>query len=151
MINVEFNGKMKEAGLNITPQRQAVYEALSLTTIHPNVEYIYTKVKRRLPMISLATIYKTLEIFVENGLILEIGSLDDLRRFDGNSIPHPHLVCIGCNTIKDIENIETDWAKEIKEYLTNVMDYNIIKNLVTFYGYCPDCKKKQTYFEGTVS
>lgn len=95
---------LREAGHRITPQRTAIAEVLSRSTSHPSVESIYKELQPRFPSMSLATVYKTVALFVELGLVLDLGTHHDERRYDGRCArPHLHLLCERCGAIYDCE------------------------------------------------
>jgi Fur family peroxide stress response transcriptional regulator len=93
---------LREAGNRITPQRTAIAQVLSRSTTHPSVEDIYEELYPRFPSMSLATVYKTVALFCELGLVLDLGTLGDERRYDGRMTePHLHLLCERCGAIED--------------------------------------------------
>lgn len=136
-----FTQRCRSLGLNLTHQRLAVFKALSGATDHPTAETIYHKLKKEIPSISLATIYKTLELFKEMGEISEVNVLRT-SRFDSNLQPHHHLICVECNRIEDIVDLSLN--DMTKEKATNY-EYDIIEGRVEFRGYCPECIKKKNY------
>lgn len=93
--------RCRAAGLSLTPQRLAIFQALWGSLDHPSPETLYARVRPRLPSISLATIYKTLDTLVELGMVAELPSTGDAKRYDANMAPHHHLVCDVCNDIED--------------------------------------------------
>ena len=70
---------------------------------HHSPETIYAAVRRRIPSISLATVYNNLRLFVEYGLLREVSPHTSTLRVDGNLEPHHHLVCTRCKSVQDIE------------------------------------------------
>jgi Fur family peroxide stress response transcriptional regulator len=91
----------REAGMNVTPQRIAIYRALLEATDHPSPEAIYARVRSGMPSLSLATIYKTLEALARLGLVSELPATGNSRRYDANGDRHHHLVCTRCNRVAD--------------------------------------------------
>jgi len=83
--------KLAESGLKITPQRMAVYEALLNINDHPTAEMIKEYVSKTNPSISLGTVYKTLEVFGEKGLITKVKTENDIMRYDPIIEKHHHL------------------------------------------------------------
>jgi Fur family transcriptional regulator, peroxide stress response regulator len=86
----------------LTPQRAAVYEVICGTRDHPTAREIYRRVKARQPGIGFATVYRTLNLLIEHGKIVEL-HLDDVARYDANTAPHEHVRCTGCGMIADID------------------------------------------------
>lgn len=138
----QFKEKMKRSGLKMTSQRLAIYQLLIQTKVHPDVNFIYKKIKELFPMISLSTVYNTLESFKRAGVIIGVDSRDDLKHYDGNSVPHPHIICVSCNRIDDLDNVKSDMIKKTELFISAGTGYKIIDNFINFYGYCPDCRNK---------
>src|ERR1700689_186679 len=98
-----FRELCEDHGLAATHQRQVLYEVMQTMPGHPSPEEVYARVKKRIPAISLATVYKNIHLFVESGVLKEVSLHHGSLRVDMNShIPH-HIVCSHCKTITDIE------------------------------------------------
>jgi len=97
----KIRDKIANNGLKVTPQRISVYEAIISMDDHPTAEMIRKEVAKKIPSISLGTVYKTLEAFVEKGLIKKIKTEQDLMRYDPILEKHHHLYCQKTNTIAD--------------------------------------------------
>ena len=87
---------LKERNLRMTRQRQVILEELRATDQHPSADDLYGRVKRKLPRISLGTVYRNLEILTELGEIQMIGLAGSLKRFDGIPHNHYHMRCLHC-------------------------------------------------------
>src|SRR5574341_881306 len=85
--------RLKDAGLKLTHQRLAIYQALADTESHPTAEEVHTAVKRSYPMMSRNTVYTTLETLKSIGLIQEMRFLDNIARYDANVDPAPRRRC----------------------------------------------------------
>src|SRR5438552_4706000 len=94
----------QRAGLPLTHQRQVNYDALIAMPGHPSPEEVYAKVRRRIPSISLATVYKNLKRFLKAGLLQEMSVHHGTLRVEVNDHPHHHLVCMSCKKIEDIDS-----------------------------------------------
>lgn len=130
----------KEKKLKLTPQRIAVYKYLKSTKEHPSAETIYKALHEDYPTMSLATVYKALKTLVEVNLIQELNVGEGNFRYDANVISHPHIQCLNCGKVDDIDNIEFNHLNiDAKQYT----DYNILSNQVYFYGICPQCNKNK--------
>ena len=127
----------KEKKLKLTPQRLAVYNYLINTTSHPSADVIYTDIHVQYPTMSLATVYKALKTLVEVGLIQEINVGEGNFRYDGNTLSHPHLQCLGCGRVDDFKDLSLDNLNSLAEEHT---DYKVVSNKVYFYGYCINCQ-----------
>ena len=96
-----FMAACRDRGFKATHQRLEILRVLTANPVHPDAETIYRIVRKRLPSISLDTVYRTLRMLAENGLIARVGVFQERARFDDNTQPHPHLVCTRCGHIAD--------------------------------------------------
>jgi Fur family transcriptional regulator, peroxide stress response regulator len=125
-------------GLAATHQRQVVYEAVVASHGHRSPEQIYAAVRKRIPSISLATVYNNLRLFVEHGLLREVTPHAPTLRVDGNLKPHHHLVCTRC---KDVQDIEGDFI-DFKRLTPQVPDgFDLSQHVVEIFGLCRRCAK----------
>lgn len=131
----------KEKKLKLTPQRIAVYKFLQSTKEHPSAETIYKALQDEYPTMSLATVYKTLKTLVDVGLIQEINVGEGSFRYDGNAKSHPHIQCLNCGKVADIDGIS---FSELNKKVQGFTDFEVIGNQVYFYGLCSACKNKDT-------
>lgn len=127
----------KEKKLKLTPQRIAVYKYLKSTKEHPSAEVIYKALQPDYPTMSLATVYKALKTLVEVGLVQEINVGEGNFRYDGTVCPHPHIQCLSCGRVDDIEGF---CFSDLNEQVQNNCDYEVLTNQVYFYGLCKGCK-----------
>jgi Fur family peroxide stress response transcriptional regulator len=103
MISVEQgSSKLREAGLRLTPQRRALLEELAGDTSHPSADAVAARVARRVPGVSVSTVYKGLHELASLGLVREL-DLPGALRFDPDTAPHAHLLCDSCRAVVDIE------------------------------------------------
>lgn len=129
----------KEKNLKLTPQRIAVYKFLKSTKEHPSAETIYKTLLPEYPTMSLATVYKALRTFVDAKLIQEINVGEGNFRYDSNVSPHPHIQCLNCEKVDDIEDVSfSDLSDRIKGHTS----YSVLASQVYFYGICKDCQDK---------
>lgn len=124
----------KKLGLKLTPQRLAILEYLEQTREHPSAEDIYNALKERFPSMSFATVYNTLEVLTEKGLIKELGIDSSKKRFDPFLHPHHHFICRKCGKIVDVER---KFDISIPE---DLMDCEVTNYQVVFEGICKECK-----------
>ena len=123
----------------MTRQRKVILEELRCVTTHPSADEIYEMVRKRLPRISLGTVYRNLEILSQLGEIqrLELGGT--LKRFDGNPKDHYHVRCLGCFRIDDAA---LDPLVDIEKGVRGATDYKILGHRLEFLGLCPNCIDK---------
>lgn len=128
---------LKSKKCKITPQRLAIYNILKNSCDHLNAETIYRLLNKEYPSISLATVYKSLELFSELGLIQVINIGENSFRYDFNPSSHPHLVCTICSAVVDLDE---DLFPKLDKLIENTTNYTITKQQLCFYGICPNCK-----------
>lgn len=128
--------KYKEIGLKLTPQRLAILNYLKGNKNHPSADDIYTHVSKRFPTMSFATVYNTLEALRKKGNVIELTIDPAKKRFDPNTEPHHHLICLKCSRIVDIYG---DFKLDVPNGQQE--GFELIGNHIEFYGICPRCKK----------
>ena len=96
--------RCREAGLEPTSQRRAVYGALLAAKDHPSPEVLFERLKPAHPALSLATVYKALDALLSLGVVREVSRLGRTRRFDANVDRHQHLHCTGCGLVLDFHD-----------------------------------------------
>ncbi len=92
---------LRDAGVKVTHQRLEVFSVVASAQDHPDVETVFRGVRKRLPTISLDTVYRTLSLFQDLGLLNTLGSPRERYRFDANLQPHHHFVCVQCGFTAD--------------------------------------------------
>jgi Fur family transcriptional regulator, peroxide stress response regulator len=129
---------LKHNGVKLTHQRMIIFNEVAESEEHPNVESVYKAVRKKLPMISLDTVYRTLWMLQDLGLINILGARDRVR-FDGNMKPHHHFICNGCGLMRDFYSDEFDRLKVPKE----VKNFGNGKTVhIEIKGICAECSKK---------
>ncbi len=136
-IDRDYMAALRAHGLQVTYQRLAIYEALHSSKEHPSTEDIYQRVKRRFPMISLGTVYKTLERFHDVGLVQKVGLVTDVARYDANVNARHYLVCMKCQKIQAMEDPELD----VKIAGLDGKGFRVLRHQVLLQGLCSECRK----------
>ena len=129
---------LRDKGFRITPQRTAIVDYLLKTDDHPSAEHIHKVIQRKHPMVSLSTVYNTLDMLKERELVSEI-EVEGEARFDAHTDEHINLVCMNCGKIDDIDE---ESIKEIQAKAARKSKYLILKSSFEFSGYCASCKSK---------
>ncbi len=125
-------------GLKLTPQRLAILQVLEGNTEHPTAEEIYKTVSKKFPTRSLATVYNTLEALKQRGQLRELTIDPGKKRFDPNTKPHHHLMCMKCRKTVDIHGeIKVPLPRKERE------GFEIIGHHIEFYGLCSRCRKRK--------
>ena len=137
-------------GLSVTVQRLAIFEALASSREHPSAEQIHRAVQRRIPTLSLATVYKNLEALKAIGAVADVNSLHEEGRYEaalpgtGAGRPHHHLVCISCKKVRDLHDRELDRLR-----VRDAQGFDLRAVRVQAEGLCPECQAR-TSRAGTV-
>jgi Fe2+ or Zn2+ uptake regulation protein len=97
-----FARQCRERGVRVTAQRLAVYRTLVEDQSHPTVDAIHRRLRKAMPSLSPATVYRVLESLVEDGLLRRVSTTGGAGRFDANLTPHQHLVCRVCGRMTDV-------------------------------------------------
>ena len=105
-----FREICQKNGIAVTHQRQVLYEVMKSMHGHPSPEEVYAKVKKKVPAISLATVYKNIHLFVESGVFRKMSLHHGSVRVEMNDEPHHHMVCSKCRKITDIGEKELGLA-----------------------------------------
>lgn len=132
---------LRGRGYKVTPQRLAVYEVLAQTKAHPTADVIYAKLQPTYPTMSLATVYKTLDIFSKVGLVQVLNVGEESFRYDANIDNHPHVCCVRCNRVDDVHEAD---ASGLTAEVEGETGYKVTGRQLYFYGVCPDCQKNES-------
>ncbi|MFP4396196.1 MAG: Fur family transcriptional regulator [Anaerolineales bacterium] len=135
--------KFREQGYRMTPQRMEILRLLAASNTHPSALQLHERIKEKFPTTSLSTVYKTLDVLKEMGEVVVLGFSGDDTHYDAaGSTEHPHLICLKCRKIIDVETSSLqDLFQEIQTEVTEHSDYQIISHRVDFFGICPECQK----------
>ncbi len=119
-------------------KRNAILSCLRGTGTHPSAEWIYDQLKPEYPEISLATVYRNLALFKEQGVITSLGTVGGVERFDAVTEPHVHFICSSCCRIDDLPQVHVpDGLCEEAEQLTGG---EITECTLSFTGLCSQCR-----------
>ena len=141
----EFIDECRRQGDKATHQRTEILRELAATQEHPDAETVYARVRQRIPTISLDTVYRTLRMLEDKGVIARVGSMRDRTRFDANTDKHHHFVCAQCGMIGDFYSDVLDRFPVPRE----VAEMGSVDGIhVEFRGRCRKCqpgaKKRKT-------
>jgi Fur family peroxide stress response transcriptional regulator len=131
---------LRDMGCKVTPQRLAIYEVLRNCNMHPTAETIYSIISADYPTMSLATVYKTLDLLKESGIIQELNIGENTSRYDVLPKPHPHIICTKCGKIEDLD---IPLSKGLLTKAKKASGYDIQNFQLYFFGVCNYCKSAE--------
>ncbi len=123
----------------MTDQRRIILEELRKVNTHPTANDVYDMVRKRLPRISLGTVYRNLEILSEIGAIQKLELAGNQKRFDGTVENHYHVRCLGCGRVEDVP---VGPLPALDKALKGVSDYKVFWHRLEFMGLCPRCQEE---------
>jgi Fur family transcriptional regulator, peroxide stress response regulator len=130
----------RAAGVKLTHQRLEIFRALAGTNEHPDAEMLFRAVQKRMPTVSLDTVYRTLWMLHDLGLVKTLGPRRDGVRFDPNLDRHHHYVCVRCGLVRDFDSKELTGLRvpDAVSDLGSVVDAH-----VEVRGLCARCQRAQ--------
>jgi Fur family peroxide stress response transcriptional regulator len=159
MMYFLYNSKERKHSV----KRDAILRVIRSTTEHPSAQWVYDKLKPLIPNLSLGTVYRNINLFRHEGLVVSVGVVDGEERFDGIVEPHPHLVCSRCGRVMDLPYPETHITQAVKaagfispeaggdqDPAYSVRDavngfepdgFTIDYRKTVFYGFCENCRR----------
>ena len=123
-------------------KREAILQYLRDTTTHPSAEMVFHQLKPQIPDLSLGTVYRNLNLFKEQGLIVSLGTVKGVERFDGETTPHVHYICEGCGCVLDLKGIAV--PQELQSAVAEATGGEVTGCQLTFTGVCMECLNKNT-------
>ena len=136
-----FRRLCAQHGIAVTHQRQVLYEVMQGMDGHPSPDEIYARVKREIPAISLATVYKNIHLFVESGVLREVSLHHGSQRVEMNEAEHHHMVCSRCKAISDIAADALDLPEQRKRLPGGFL---VERYSVDVIGICSKCQGVET-------
>ena len=133
-----FRELCSEHGIAVTHQRQVLFEVMQGLEGHPSPEEIYVEVKRKIPAISLATVYKNIHLFVESGVLREVSLHHGSQRVEMIGREHHHMVCTKCKAIADVNAEELGLPARRKKLRGGFV---VERYAVDVIGICKKCQQ----------
>jgi Fe2+ or Zn2+ uptake regulation protein len=127
---------LRRHGLRLTNPRRLILEVVRATDVHPTALWVHRQVRRKLPRVSLGTVYRNLRILAGEGLLKEMADGRGLGRFDGNVSDHHHLTCSSCGRISDLA---APLDRSLESRVASRTGFEILRHRIEFYGRCPAC------------
>ncbi len=121
-------------------QREHLYKLLQSTDKHPTASWIYDQLKPEFSNLSMGTVYRNINILLDQNLIQKIEAGSSFDRYDANTEPHYHFLCNECGAVDDIpvEPFET-----LNEDVSQSTGYRVEGHRLDFYGICPECVQQE--------
>lgn len=135
---------LKEKGYKLTPQRRATLETFTENQgRHLSPEDVFMLVRKKCPEIGIATIYRTLQLLEQLGVINKLSFNDGCSRYELSGSEedhhHHHLICITCG---DVQEVEEDLLEHLEKKIKEKNNFEVINHRVKFFGYCSKCSNK---------
>ena len=118
-------------------KRGAILTCLRSTTLHPSAEMLHEMLQSEHPDISLATVYRNLALFKNQGIIQSLGTVGGIERFDGNTKPHVHFICNSCNAIIDLPHVAV--PQQLRSTVEEATGGKVDEYQLSFTGVCQSC------------
>jgi Fur family peroxide stress response transcriptional regulator len=134
-----FQATAREKGIKLTHQRLEIFREVASSLEHPDAEAIYNALHPRLPTVSLDTVYRTLWLLNDLGLVATLGPRRESVRFDANTKPHHHYICVRCGMARDFESEDLDGIP-VPESVGKFG--SVISRHVEVRGICEKCAKE---------
>jgi Fur family peroxide stress response transcriptional regulator len=133
----ELSAHVRQQGGKVTPQRLAIWQALTNDKTHPTAEDLYERLRETMSTLSLATLYHVLNELVEWGEVRRFDTGDGHTHFDPDTRPHAELVCLRCHTVIDAPKT----AYTAVTLPSELAGYHIVTRSEQYFGYCPACQR----------
>ena len=136
-----FKAAVREKGVKLTHQRLEIFREVAASLDHPDADAVFRAVRNRMPTVSLATVYRTLWLLNDLGLIKTLGLRRESVRFDANLEHHHHYVCVRCGLARDFESIELNTLRipgAVRGFSS------VVATHVEVRGICDSCAKQKT-------
>jgi len=135
-----FKETARSSGIKLTHQRLEIFRQVASSVDHPSAEAVLKALRPRMPTLSLDTVYRTLWLLSDLGLVSTLGPRRDVVRFDPNTTPHHHYVCARCGMTRDFESEELNGLR----IPTSVETFGSVDAMrVEVVGVCSRCAKEQ--------
>jgi Fe2+ or Zn2+ uptake regulation protein len=130
--------RARRNGLRLTPQRDALLRVLSTMRHHPTADELSRAVRRKLPSVSPATVYRNVQQLAAAAVITRLERASDVIRYDANPVAHHHFICTGCGQVEDVYlegvSYRVDWQR------TGRRPSGVTSCEVQLRGLCPECR-----------
>ena len=127
-------------GTRTSRQRDRILEALRQTRSHPTAKWLYDRIRRQFPSLSLGTVYRNLAILQKQGLVVKLGLESGFQRYEAKILPHHHFVCERCGSVADLE-LTLD--RSVIQKLRQTTGLRTTRYEIRLFGICERCAGKE--------
>lgn len=106
---------------------------------HPTADTLYHRLKTEFPSLSLGTVYRNLNVLVDQGLVKKIDFGSTFDRFEAKTTPHYHFICERCGSVNDVD---LPVEESLNERVSRETPFTALRHRIEFYGICDECKLK---------
>jgi len=131
---------LRRKGYRATPQRIAICRSVIRSRDHPTAQRIYKEVKAQYPTVSLATVYKTIDVLKELHMVQELAIVDGDTRFDSNTESHVNLVCVRCGSVRDLDS---QIVQDMIGKVARAARFDVTGQSFALYGVCCECNVRK--------
>jgi Fur family transcriptional regulator, peroxide stress response regulator len=135
--DVEHAHALRARGKRLTRPRRIILDVVRASDAHPSAAAVYRQVRRRLPRVSLATVYRNLRMLAAEGLLSERAGVAGMR-FDGNTAVHDHFTCVACGRICDVPALA---PPRVRARVASRTGFEVLSQRIEFYGRCGACRR----------
>ena len=122
-------------------KRNAILSYLQSKVTHPSAETIYADLKQEIPDLSMATVYRNLTKFRQEGMVQCVATVKGVERFDANTDPHVHFICRHCDAVIDLHEMQISPA--LQSQAASITGGKVESCVLSFTGLCGDCLSKE--------
>ncbi len=122
-------------------KRDAILDCLRQSRAHPSAEMLYAQLKPQIPDLAMGTVYRNLTLFKEQGLASSVATVRGVERFDGNTDPHVHFICAGCDAVIDLDEMRV--PASLAKTAASCCGGTVEGCQLSFTGLCRNCKNER--------
>ena len=122
-------------------KRDAILDCLRQSKAHPSAEMLFTQLKPQIPDLAMGTVYRNLTLFKQQGLVSSVATVSGVERFDGNTDPHVHFICSGCDAVIDLDDMQV--PDTLSQTAARCSGGQVEGCQLSFTGLCRNCKNER--------
>ena len=122
-------------------KRDAILDCLRQSKAHPSAEMLYNQLKPQISDLAMGTVYRNLTLFKEQGLATSVATVRGVERFDGNTEPHVHFICAGCDAVIDLDQMQV--PETLSQTAASCCGGQVEGCQLSFTGLCRNCKEER--------